>query len=67
MTLFTVTWRRTADARLAELWLNAPDQNAVTAAANAIDRALRIDPHGRGEWLTDDLFQWSNPPLVVIE
>jgi len=66
MTVFTVTWRRTADARLAQLWLDAPDKNAVTAAANEIDERLRIDPHRCGLKFSDQLYEWVHPPLVVL-
>jgi hypothetical protein len=31
------------------VWLDAPDRNAVTAAANEVDRLLATDPAGQGE------------------
>jgi hypothetical protein len=42
---FTVVWRPSAERRLAELWINAPDRHALTAAADAIDSALKRDPY----------------------
>jgi hypothetical protein len=46
---WTVTWLPAADASLIALWINAPDRNAVTQAANQIDRDLQRDPTGVGE------------------
>lgn len=64
--IYTVGWTRHARNVLASLWINAPDQAAVSAASNAIDRTLRIDahrqgvPHGGGRRLL------RIPPLVVV-
>ena len=38
---YTVTWTRRAIRRLADLWSSASDRQAVTDAANSIDRVLR--------------------------
>ena len=46
---WTVTWLPDADQTLMDLWMNAPDRNAVTQAANQIDRDLRRDATGIGE------------------
>src|SRR5262249_46426250 len=46
---FTVVWDPAAEQELAELWINAPDRNAVTQAANHIDRTLQTDPEQHGE------------------
>ena len=40
MTRYTVVWVQSAQDELADLWLNAPDRNAVTTAAHAIDQEL---------------------------
>lgn len=45
---FTVIWLPTAQNQLALLWLNAADQNAVTAAQHQIDQLLRVDPDQQG-------------------
>jgi len=46
---YTVIWLRPAEQRLADIWLNAPDRDAVTRAAHAIDQRLRRDPENEGE------------------
>jgi plasmid stabilization system protein ParE len=46
---FVVNWSRRAEDELADLWVNAQDRNAVTAAANEIERLLARDPLGVGE------------------
>jgi plasmid stabilization system protein ParE len=45
---FTVIWSLIAEDQLAELWLNAADRNAVSAAQHQIDQLLRIDPDTQG-------------------
>ncbi len=46
---YTVTWKPSAKQRLADIWMTAPDRRAVTEAANAIDKSLRVDPRDQGE------------------
>jgi plasmid stabilization system protein ParE len=46
---YTVVWKPEAQRRLANLWLNAADRRAVTAAADAIDKKLLTDPGTQGE------------------
>jgi hypothetical protein len=43
MTRFTVVWHEGAHEELAEVWINARDRNAVTAAAHLIDVELSQD------------------------
>jgi hypothetical protein len=43
MTRYTVVWHGSAQDELAELWIKAPDRNAVTAAAHLIDVELSQD------------------------
>jgi len=45
---FTVIWSQFAQDQLAELWLNATDRNAVTAAQHQVDQLLRVDPDQQG-------------------
>jgi hypothetical protein len=61
---WTVDWIPPAENRLAELWCYAPDRNAITQAADEIDRILAIDPENRGVPYYGGrmLFQ---PPLAV--
>jgi hypothetical protein len=46
---YTVLWVPAAEQELAAIWMSAPDRNAVTAAAHAIDARLRTDPEEQGE------------------
>lgn len=46
---FTVLWVPSAERDLADLWNNAPDRAAVTAAADTIDSLLARDPLSQGE------------------
>ena len=39
---YTVQWRRTAEATLADIWLRAVDRQAVTRATHEVDRELAI-------------------------
>jgi hypothetical protein len=53
--VYTVVWLPDAVDRLAELWIQATDRQAVRAAADRIDQRLRVDPehegiHLRGKW-----------------
>lgn len=66
MTRYTVVWVQSALDELAELWTSAPDRNAVTAAADAIDRELRDDASGKGRVLSEGLRALARPPLHVI-
>jgi len=45
---YTVVWALSARNALADIWNQALDRQAVTQAANRIDRELRIDAHGKG-------------------
>jgi hypothetical protein len=51
--------------QLAQVWLDAPDRNAVTAAANEVDRLLAIDPAGQGESRAAGLRVLIVEPLMV--
>jgi plasmid stabilization system protein ParE len=46
---YTVVWVPSAAQDLAAIWIEAEDRNAVTSAADRIDRLLREDPHRQGE------------------
>jgi hypothetical protein len=46
---YSVVWTPTARRLLAQLWLNAADQNAVQRAADAMERILANDPLNAGE------------------
>lgn len=63
---YTVTWKPSAENRLVELWLNATDRAAVTAAANELEKMLQIDPHGQGESRADGSRVLFVPPLGAL-
>ena len=66
MTRYTVVWVKSAQDELAELWLNAPDRNAVTTAAHAIDQELGEDAQDKGSELSEGLRSLFAPPLKAI-
>lgn len=45
----TVLWRPTAERKLAEIWTDAADRQAVTSAADEIDALLKSQPSEIGE------------------
>lgn len=62
MTRSTVAWHNTA----ARLWLASSDKQAVSDAANGIDRELAIDPDTKGGIVRNQLRQLAVPPLKVL-
>jgi len=46
---YTVAWRLSAETKLADIWNNAGDRQAVTDAADAMDTLLRTAPLDVGE------------------
>lgn len=62
---FNVTWRATAEAELAHIWLGAANRNAVTKAAFEVDSCLERDPIQTGESRVDNLRVVIVAPLVV--
>jgi hypothetical protein len=46
---FTVVWKRSAEADLADIWINAADRAAVTNAVQLIDVKLAESPTEWGE------------------
>jgi plasmid stabilization system protein ParE len=44
-----VLWKPAAEQELARIWTGAANRNAVSAAAEEIDRLLRADPLKQGE------------------
>jgi hypothetical protein len=41
---YTVLWEPSAEAELAQIWLDAADRRAVQEAADRIDSTLRMNP-----------------------
>ena len=65
---WTVVWKPGPQNDLASLWTDASpeDRQAITAAANAIDDQLRIDPQTAGESRPRQRRILFQPPLTVI-
>jgi hypothetical protein len=49
---YTVTWLTDAEDELMNLWIQASDRQAVTAASNRMEKTLRRDADQKG--YTDD-------------
>jgi hypothetical protein len=41
---YTVIWKPAAEQKLADIWLQSTDRQAVTDAADRIDRLLKYSP-----------------------
>lgn len=63
MTRYTVGWHHDTQNQLTEIWMNAPDRQAVTLAANATDRYLAEDAAKKGIAAEGDLRLVIVPPL----
>jgi hypothetical protein len=65
---FTVTWIPSGQDELAALWVEADpgDRARITAAANAIDARLQVDPQSAGESRPDGRRILYELPLAVI-
>jgi hypothetical protein len=62
---YTVLWTPNAEGRLARVWVDASDQNAISFAANTIDGLLTNDPDSLGEVVFDTVRRLSLPPLGI--
>ena len=62
---FTVIWKTTAEAQLAELWMTAANREAIREAADEIETALRKDPVSFGESRDPQTRVAVVSPLVV--
>jgi hypothetical protein len=63
--IWTAVWTKSSLARLATMWMNAPNQNTVSLAANSIDETLRRDPYALSESRADNARVMFVPPLGV--
>ena len=63
---YTVLWSRVAEERLAFHWTDASNRQAVTEAANAIDKLLQADPDSLGESRPDGTRILFVPPLGIL-
>jgi hypothetical protein len=66
MNPFAVYWLPDAEDALAQVWLQAPDPQAVTVASAQVDRLLARDPLGCGQHLQEGLYKLVVPPLAVF-
>ena len=64
--IWTATWLKSARNHLADLWTQAPDRQAVTDAANFIDRTLRDDPYQFSQARGGKKRIMIVPPLAVL-
>ncbi len=63
--IFTVVAAGAVEATLAEIWTDAADRQAVTDAANWLDRELKVDPLTKATSV-DNLYFLRRNPLVVL-
>jgi len=63
--IWTVVWFDSAQNHLADLWMQAPDRAAVSAAANAMDQSLRRDPYQNSESRIGNNRIMFAPPLGI--
>jgi hypothetical protein len=63
MTRYTVVWIASAQSELADLWINGPDRDAITAAVYSIDQELEIDASTKGMELREGLRAYFYRPL----
>jgi hypothetical protein len=66
MTSFTVVWHVRAEEKLAAIWLRASDREAISNAANTIERQLHDSPMQCGEFVALNIREWSVAPLMVL-
>jgi plasmid stabilization system protein ParE len=62
---FTVVWKPSAETKLAEIWTDATDQQAVTSAADSIDALLGASPLEVGESRVSNARILTVSPLSV--
>ena len=64
---YTVVWTRMATNHLANLWMAAPDRQAVTDAADRLEVALRKDPISNATSLGRFYVRTDDPIAVLFE
>ncbi|MEK6261205.1 MAG: hypothetical protein AABP62_21605 [Planctomycetota bacterium] len=63
---FTVVWMRHLELKLAKIWNEAPDRQAVTNAVDVIDRQLSFDAMRQGRPTGDGLRVLTKKPIEVL-
>jgi hypothetical protein len=66
MIRFTVVWPQSALDELADIWIASRDRDAVTKAANQIDRELADNPLAKGLALMEGLRSFYREPLRIL-
>jgi hypothetical protein len=64
--IYTLLWKPAVERRIAEIWMEAANRQAVADAANAIDRALRFRPSDVGESRDASTRVLIEEPLVIV-
>jgi hypothetical protein len=62
---YTVLWRNEAESQLAEIWCDATNRAAISAAADQIDNDLGLDAHEKGDPSLHGARSLSYGPIVV--
>jgi hypothetical protein len=62
---YTVTWSRSAQNDLAELWTESADRALIAETADAIDAILKRDPYRFSESRSGNSRVMLMPPLAV--
>lgn len=65
MIRFTVLWRKELPDELATLWCDSTERDAISKAANQIDRELLIDAHLKGDGLDSGERRLILGPIAV--
>lgn len=65
MTKYTVTWVKSVEDRLIEIWIDAEDKEDITRATLEIDQALEFDATLKGGKLSEGLRYFVATPLRV--
>ena len=63
---YKVVWKKSAEDRLAEIWLSASDRNAVSDAAYLIEKRLAANPLNVGESRDGDIRIAFEGPLSML-
>jgi hypothetical protein len=66
VTRYTVVWYPFPKSELLRMRLAASDKQAITGAADAIDRELLRDANAKGVAVDDKLRELTVPPLRVL-
>ena len=63
---YTVKWEPDPVSTLSEIWLEAADRKAITAAQARIDRLLASDPLANATFVSEGLYGMNAEPLRVL-